>query len=154
MSRKNILIAVAVVLIGAAVVAVASGTVVSAGWAGGGGNQVRIRHADGYESYYLHLSAFGAGVRAGAHVDQGQTIGRVGMTGTATGPHLDFRLRRNGVFVNPLAEHSRMPPGDPIPASLMNAFFTSRDGTLAQMSTTVLAAAPPARAKADAVPAR
>src|SRR6185436_9712470 len=65
---------------GAPVVAVASGTVISAGRSGGSGNMVRIRHASGYESYYLHLSAFGKGVRAGAHVDQGQLIGRVGST--------------------------------------------------------------------------
>ena len=75
---------------GAPVVAVSSGTVVSAGWAGGGGKQVHLRHGDGYETFYLHLSAFGAGIRAGARVDQGQVIGRVGSTGTATGPHLDY----------------------------------------------------------------
>ena len=63
---------------------VAEGTVVSAGWAGGGGKQVRIRHSGGYESYYLHLSAFGPGIRAGVRVKQGQMIGRVGATGTAT----------------------------------------------------------------------
>ena len=79
-----------------------------------GGRQVRIRHASGFESYYLHLSAFAKGIRAGAHVDQGQLIGRVGSTGTATGPHLDYRLRRNGVFVNPRREHARQPPGEPI----------------------------------------
>ena len=102
---------------GTPVVAVASGVVVSAGWAGGGGRQVRIRHASGFESYYLHLSAFAKGVRAGAHVDQGQLIGRVGSTGTATGPHLDYRLRKNGVFVDPRREHARQPPGEPIPRS-------------------------------------
>ena len=63
---------------GAKVVSIAEGTVVSAGWAGGGGKQVRIRHSSGYESYYLHLSAFGAGIHAGARVKQGQMIGRVG----------------------------------------------------------------------------
>ena len=56
------------------------------------------------------------GIRAGAHVDQGQLIGRVGSTGTATGPHLDYRLRKNGVFVDPRREHARQPPGEPIPA--------------------------------------
>ena len=55
---------------------------------------VHLRHASGFESYYLHLSAFGKGIRAGAHVDQGQLIGRVGATGTATGPHLDYRLKQ------------------------------------------------------------
>src|SRR4030095_489204 len=127
--------------VGAPVVAVSSGTVVSAGWAGGGGNQVRLRHSGGYETFYLHLSSFGTGIRAGAHVDQGQLIGRVGATGTATGPHLDFRLRRSGVFVNPLIEHSRMPPGDPIFAAYLPAFMTARD-TLLQALETPLAASP------------
>jgi murein DD-endopeptidase MepM/ murein hydrolase activator NlpD len=124
---------------GSQVVAVAAGVVVSAGWAGGGGRQVRIRHAGGYETYYLHLSAFGKGIRAGARVDQGQVIGRVGSTGTATGPHLDYRLRRNGVFVNPLAEHRRLPPGDPIPAEYLATFGTARDGIVRRLSDTLLA---------------
>ena len=118
---------------GSAVVAVANGVVVSAGRAGGGGNQVRLRHASGYESYYLHLSAFGAGVRAGARVSQGQIIGRVGATGTATGPHLDYRLRRNGLFVNPRAEHARLPPGPPIGASHLAAFSAQREAADALM---------------------
>ena len=107
---------------GSAVVSVSAGVVVSAGWAGGGGKQVRIRHASGYESYYLHLSRFGAGIRAGARVAQGEVIGFVGATGTATGPHLDYRLRRNGVFVNPRAEHSRLPPGEPLAGEHLVAF--------------------------------
>jgi murein DD-endopeptidase MepM/ murein hydrolase activator NlpD len=139
--------------VGAPVVAVSSGIVVSAGWAGGGGNQVQLRHGDGYESYYLHLSAFAPGVKAGVHVDQGQLIGRVGQTGTATGPHLDYRLKRNGEFVNPLVVQRSQPPGDPIPPALLPAFYTSRDGTLQQLTTTVLAAAP-GPARPDAVPAR
>ena len=120
---------------GSAVVAVANGVVVSAGWAGGGGNQVRIRHASGYESYYLHLSSFGKGIRAGARVTQGQVIGRVGSTGTATGPHLDYRLRRNGVFVNPRAEHAKLPPGEPIPAAHLPAFRQIRDSARQRMTT-------------------
>ena len=135
---------------GAPVVAVANGVVVSAGWAGGGGNQVRIRHASGYESYYLHLSSFGAGVRSGAHVTQGQLIGRVGATGTATGPHLDYRIRRNGVFVNPRAEHAKLPPGAPIGAAHLAAFKQQRDAARERM-TTVLAQG--ARNKPDAVKA-
>jgi murein DD-endopeptidase MepM/ murein hydrolase activator NlpD len=134
---------------GASVVAVSSGTVVSAGWAGGGGNQIRLRHAGGYESYYLHLSSFASGIRPGAHVDQGQLIGRVGATGTATGPHLDYRLRKNGRFVNPLVEHSRMPPGEPIPKVLLDTFFVSRDTLRDRLSNTLLAGA--TQKKPDAV---
>jgi murein DD-endopeptidase MepM/ murein hydrolase activator NlpD len=127
---------------GAAVVAVASGTVVSAGWSGGGGNMVRLRHASGFESYYLHLSRFGRGVRRGARIEQGQVIGRVGATGTATGPHLDYRLKKNGVFVNPLSEHRKLPPGEPITATHRAAFLVARDGTLRQIAATLLVDSP------------
>lgn len=136
---------------GSAVVAVADGTVVSAGWAGGGGNQVRLKHAGNIETYYLHLSRFAKGLRRGARVSQNQVIGYVGSTGTATGPHLDYRFKKNGVFVNPLTEHRRQPPGKPISSVHLAAFQASRDGMLAQLSTSVLAAAPPA--KPDAVKA-
>ncbi|HET7218111.1 MAG TPA: peptidoglycan DD-metalloendopeptidase family protein [Vicinamibacterales bacterium] len=128
---------------GTPVVAVADGVVISAGWAGGGGRQVRIRHAGGLESYYLHLSAFGKGIRAGARVDQGQLIGRVGATGTATGPHLDYRLRRKGVFVDPRREHARQPPGEPIPASFLAAFHDARGRIGEQLAATLAAPAPP-----------
>jgi murein DD-endopeptidase MepM/ murein hydrolase activator NlpD len=136
---------------GSPVVAVASGVVVSAGWSGGGGNTVRIRHAKGLETYYLHLSGFAKGIRAGARVEQGQVIGRVGATGTATGPHLDYRLKRNGVFVNPLVEHRKQPPGEPIPAAQLAAFRGVRDGLRQQLSATLLAEAP--RRKPDAIKA-
>jgi murein DD-endopeptidase MepM/ murein hydrolase activator NlpD len=129
--------------VGAPVVAVSSGTVLSAGWSGGGGNMVRLRHASGYESYYLHLSSFAAGIRAGVHVDQGQLIGRVGATGDATGPHLDYRLRKNGVFVNPLVEHRKLPPGEPIADAQLAAFRSAADSTLRQLSDSLTAEAAP-----------
>ncbi|HUF23658.1 MAG TPA: peptidoglycan DD-metalloendopeptidase family protein [Vicinamibacterales bacterium] len=118
---------------GTKVVSVAEGTVVSAGWAGGGGKQVRIRHAGGYESYYLHLSAFGPGIRAGVRVKQGQMIGRVGATGTATGPHLDYRLKKNGQWINPLAEARRMPSGEPLSPVRRAAFEAERDEILGRL---------------------
>jgi murein DD-endopeptidase MepM/ murein hydrolase activator NlpD len=114
-------------------VAAASGVVVSATYDASNGRMVRVRHASGYESFYLHLSAFAAGIRAGAHVDQGQTVGLVGATGLATGPHLHYGLTRNGVFVNPLREHMNQPPGEPIPASAMAAFATERARALASL---------------------
>jgi len=129
--------------IGSAVVAVASAVVVSAGYSGAGGNMVRLKHPGGFETYYLHLSAFGKGIRPGARVEQGQVIGRVGATGAATGPHLDYRLKKNGVFVNPLAVHSRQAPGEPIPAVHLAAFRATRDTLLANLSTALAAAAAP-----------
>jgi murein DD-endopeptidase MepM/ murein hydrolase activator NlpD len=138
---------------GTPVYAVAAGTVVSAGWAGGGGRQVRLRHDRGLETYYLHLSSFAPGLRAGQRVQQGQLIGRVGATGTATGPHLDFRLRKNGVFVDPVAERRRQPPGDPIPPSLLPAFMSARDGMLARLDAALDDVHAAARIEPDAVPA-
>ena len=134
---------------GSSVVAVAAGVVVSAAYAGAGGNQVRLKHAGGFETYYLHLSAYGAGIRAGARVAQGQLIGRVGSTGSATGPHLDYRLKRNGAFVNPVSVHARQAPGEPIPTVQLASFKSSRDSVLTRLSATLLAEAP--RQKPDAV---
>ena len=105
---------------GAPVVAVADGLVVSAGMSGGSGNLVHLRHSNGFETEYLHLSALA--VRAGSRVRQGELIGRVGMTGLATGPHLDYRVKKNGVFVNPVAAHRSMPPAEPIPVTQKAAF--------------------------------
>lgn len=118
---------------GAPVVAVSPGTVVMAAWTRGGGRTVKIRHASGYETAYLHLSSFGPGVRAGARVAQGQLIGRVGATGLATGPHLHYELRKNGAHVNPAAEHRKLPPGEPVPAGQMDEFRKVRDAVMASI---------------------
>jgi murein DD-endopeptidase MepM/ murein hydrolase activator NlpD len=120
---------------GAPVVAVAPGTVVSASYDAANGRMVRVRHASGYESYYLHLSAFAKGIHAGARVDQGQRLGFVGASGLATGPHLHYGLTKNGTFVNPIIEHRHMPPGEPIPAGAMTAFAAVRDRELAALAT-------------------
>ena len=120
--------------VGAPVVAVAAGTVVSASYDSANGRMVRLRHGSGYETYYLHLSAYGPGIRPGARVDQGQTIGKVGSTGLATGPHLDYRVRKNGEFVNPVREHANMPPGEPIPPGDRNAFDAHRDAALERLN--------------------
>lgn len=109
---------------GAPVASVAPGTVTLAGWTNGGGRTVRVRHSNGYESEYLHLSAIN--VRAGQRIAQGDLVGKVGMTGLATGPHLHYGLRRNGRYVNPVIEHRNMPPGEPIPGSEMPQFTLAR----------------------------
>src|SRR5688572_4401026 len=126
---------------GAPVVSIAAGRVVSVTFDNANGRMVRIRHASGYESYYLHLSAFAPGIRAGASVSQGETVGRVGATGLATGPHLHYGLKKNGVFVNPLREHRNLPPGDPVPASAMADFEIERDRALAAFETSAVSAA-------------
>jgi murein DD-endopeptidase MepM/ murein hydrolase activator NlpD len=110
---------------GAPVASVAPGVVISAGWTNGGGRTVKVRHPNGYESEYLHLSAIAT--HAGARIGQGELIGKVGMTGLATGPHLHYGLKKNGNYVNPVIEHRNMPPGDPVAPSLMNVFTTERD---------------------------
>jgi len=110
---------------GAPVGSVAPGVVTLAGWTNGGGRTVKVRHPNGYETEYLHLSAIS--VKAGERIGQGDLVGRVGMTGLATGVHLHYGLKKNGSYVNPVLEHRNMPPGDPVPAMFMNVFATERD---------------------------
>jgi len=87
---------------GTPVMAAADGLVEYAGWQRGYGRIVILKHAGGYETYYAHLSRFSAEIKKGARVKQGQTIGGVGASGLATGPHLDYRVKQNGTFVDPL----------------------------------------------------
>ena len=129
--------------------AIANGTVVSATYDDANGRMVRLRHASGYDSYYLHLSAFAPGIRRGVRVDQGQTVGSVGSTGLATGPHLHYGLRKNGTWVDPLREHRNMPPGDPVPAAAMEAFRVARDEALGQLEAAIDERTPPVVAAAE-----
>jgi murein DD-endopeptidase MepM/ murein hydrolase activator NlpD len=133
---------------GSPVVAVANGTVVSAGWSGEGGRLVHIRHSSGYETYYMHLSSIA--VRAGQHVGQGALVGRVGMTGLATGPHLDYRVKKGGAFVNPLVVHRSLPPGEPIPSAFLAEFRAERDRVFTILGQP--AAVPTAAAPANGTP--
>lgn len=116
---------------GAPVVAVADGRVVAASYSRGAGRMVHLRHGNGLETQYLHLSA--AAVRVGDRVQQGEVIGRVGATGLATGPHLDYRVRKDGQFVNPVAVHQAMPPGEPVPSADRSAFEAARDRAFARL---------------------
>lgn len=100
---------------GTPVHALGDGTVISAGWTNtGGGNVVKIQHNSTYTTAYMHLKGFAKGIRRGAHVYQGQVIGYVGSTGMSTGPHLDFRVWKNGSPIDPLNMHS--PAATPLPA--------------------------------------
>ena len=96
--------------VGTPVWAVADGTVVTAGWNGGYGKQVALKHVKGYQSLYGHLSRIAPGVQKGKSIRQKQIIGYVGSTGLSTGPHLDFRLTKSGAYRNPLKEISPRAP--------------------------------------------
>jgi len=131
---------------GTPVRASADGVVISSGWSGGYGRLVRMRHANGYETLYGHLSRID--VRVGQRIMQSTVIGAVGATGLATGPHLDYRMTRNGAFINPLKLQS--PPAEPVPAAERAAFDAVRDTALAALD----AAGPAETRTAQAVPAR
>ena len=120
--------------VGAPVIAAASGVVMSVTHDGTNGRMVRLRHASGYESGYLHLSSFASGLRAGERVEQGDTIGFVGSSGLATGPHLHYALTRNGAFVNPLVEQRNQPPEEPLASDAMPLFTAARDHAMAQLA--------------------
>lgn len=116
---------------GTPVQAVGAGVVTSAGYSGGGGKTVSIRHAGGYETKYLHLSRIA--VKRGARVSQGQVIGNVGSTGLSTGPHLDFRVYKSGRAINPLKVI--FPPGDPVRSSEFASFAAMRDTLKQQLDS-------------------
>jgi murein DD-endopeptidase MepM/ murein hydrolase activator NlpD len=110
---------------GTPVRATAAGVVVLAGWDGGGGRTVKLRHPDAFLTAYLHLSRFAAGVKPGARVAQGDVIGYVGASGLATGPHLDYRVQHRGRWVDPT--EMREQPAEPIAAAEMATFLEARD---------------------------
>jgi murein DD-endopeptidase MepM/ murein hydrolase activator NlpD len=116
--------------IGTPVWAVADGVVEHAGWKGGNGIQVLLRHKGGYRTYYNHLSRVAKGLRPGVRVQQKQVIGQVGSTGISTGPHLDYRVSHNGKFVNPLNE--KFAPGEPIPEAERARFVETARAYVAQ----------------------
>lgn len=101
---------------GTPVMSIGDGKVLSKGWAGGGGNTVKIRHNSVYTTAYLHLSKYAPGLEVGKYVSQGDVIGYVGATGTATGPHLDFRVWKNGTPINPLTMEA--PASEPLPLEM------------------------------------
>jgi murein DD-endopeptidase MepM/ murein hydrolase activator NlpD len=118
---------------GTPVLAVASGVVELAGWSGEAGRMVRIRHSGGYKTAYLHLSGFAPGIVVGARVDQGEVIGRVGMTGTATGPHLDYRVMKNEAYLNPLTAFRNVSGGDAIAPADLSGFVRARDAAVGEL---------------------
>lgn len=99
---------------------VGAGNIVEAGYSSGNGNYVKVKHNATYTTQYLHMSKIASGIRAGVRVAQGQTIGYVGSTGLATGPHLCYRFWKNGVQVDALAV--KLPPAEPLKEENMGAF--------------------------------
>jgi murein DD-endopeptidase MepM/ murein hydrolase activator NlpD len=116
---------------GTPVWAVADGAVIFRGVSGGLGRLVKVRHANGYVSYYGHLSRFPAGLKVGQRVQQKEVIGYVGSTGLSTGPHLHFQLMKHGRWVDPAAV--RTPAGDPIPAGAQQRFAQVREELLREL---------------------
>jgi murein DD-endopeptidase MepM/ murein hydrolase activator NlpD len=117
--------------VGTPVHATANGTVSFAGWDGGGGKTVKIRHPGGILTAYLHLSRFAAGIRPGSLIRQGEVVGYVGATGLATGPHLDYRVNRDGRWIDPLSLGSV--PARPLEAAEMAAFRAWRTAQRASL---------------------
>ena len=109
--------------IGTPVQATADGTVTFAGWNGASGRMVRIRHKNAYETMYLHLWRFGPGIRTGARVKGGDVVGYVGSSGDSTGPHLDYRITRNGSYLNPL--NAKFDPVEPLRDVHLGEFKTT-----------------------------
>ena len=103
-----------------------------AGRAGGAGNAIKIQHSKEIATVYCHLSRFATGVRRGATVSQGQVIGYVGMTGLATGPHLDFRYLKNGKYINSLSIKS--PQAEALAAGELSAFKNASGAIVDQLA--------------------
>ena len=113
---------------------VADGEVIFAGWNGGGGNTIKIRHSGGLQTGYMHLKSFAKGIKVGSRVSQGQVIGYVGSTGTSTGPHLDYRMWQNGTPIDPLKVTQQ--PAEPIGDKYRTAFESVRDRVIAELEGT------------------
>lgn len=128
---------------GTPVHAIGDGTVTMCGWDGsGGGNRIRIRHANGFETCYMHLRGFAKGIRKGVRVSQGQTIGYVGSTGRSTGPHLDFRIWKDRKPLDPLKVIS--PPAAPLANENLDSLKVKYERYMAEIDSASVAPAPPA----------
>jgi murein DD-endopeptidase MepM/ murein hydrolase activator NlpD len=109
---------------GTPIMASGNGIVKKAGWCGGGGNCVKIKHNSTYETIYAHMSKFARGIKSGVRVKQGQTIGYVGSTGKSTGPHLHYEVIINGKRVN--SQKLKLPSGKILQGSDRKIFETNK----------------------------
>jgi murein DD-endopeptidase MepM/ murein hydrolase activator NlpD len=110
---------------GTAIFASGNGEIEKIGLEGGYGKYVRIRHANGYETAYGHMSAFARNLEEGTHVRQGQVIGYVGSTGLSTGPHVHYEILINGRFVDPMKV--KLPRGRVLEGPLLASFEEQRE---------------------------
>lgn len=119
--------------VGTPVKSIGAGTVIAKGYQGGGGNYIKVQHNSVYTTTYMHLSKFAKGLQVGSRVQQGEVIGYVGSTGLSTGPHLDFRVYKNGQPINPLQMEA--PPSLPIKPELIDSFTIVKTRVLAELDS-------------------
>jgi len=124
--------------LGTPVWSVADGTVIFKGYAGDSGRLVKVRHRNGYVSFYAHLSRYASGLHVGEPVRQKQVIGFVGQSGLATGPHVCFRVTKDGHYMNPASINA--PTADPVPPSHWLEFAAVRDARLQELGPISLVA--------------
>ena len=121
---------------GTPVYSVGDGVVTARAWDNkGGGNYIKIKHNSTFTTEYMHLKGFAKGIAVGTHVSQGQLIGYVGMTGTATGPHLDYRVFKNGTAIDPL--RMDLPAVDPIKEEDMPDYLKTVSGYMKMVGLAV-----------------
>lgn len=113
---------------GTPIMTTANGTVQRAGYTRNNGNFVKIRHNGTYTTQYLHMSKIKPGIKKGVYVEQGETIGYVGSTGLATGPHVCYRFWKNGKQVDPYRQ--KLPPGDPIKEANKGEYLAIKDSLM------------------------
>lgn len=119
--------------VGTPVKSIGAGTVIAKGYMGGGGHTVKVKHNSVYTTTYMHLSRYAKGLKVGSHVQQGEVIGYVGSTGLSTGPHLDFRVHKNGKPINPLQMEA--PPSLPVKPELLDSFAIVKQNILAELDS-------------------
>jgi murein DD-endopeptidase MepM/ murein hydrolase activator NlpD len=117
---------------GTPIFASGNGVVEVAGWEGGYGKYVKLKHNNGYETAYGHMSAFAKGLEVGKRVRQGQVIGFVGSTGQSTGAHVHYEILVNGRFVDPM--RIKLPRGRSLEGQMMASFEKERDRLDAMMN--------------------
>lgn len=112
---------------------IGDGSVIFKGYTNGGGHTIKIKHNSVYTTSYMHLSRYAKGLSVGQRVKQGEEIGYVGSTGLSTGPHLDFRVYKNGEPINPLDMEA--PPSEPIKPELRDSFNIVKNRIISELDS-------------------